>query len=86
MLDTLGTVFVFKSLANDEEISDRKRQNRMLKDLVRKRDKTGSTRTERQLVVVLDVREQRRERRGRWFSVPVLMTLSYANSAVAIPK
>jgi len=36
MLDTLGTVFVFKSLANDEEISDRKRQNRMLKDLVRK--------------------------------------------------
>jgi len=39
MLDTLGTVFVFKSLANDEEISDRKRQNRMLKDLVRKRDK-----------------------------------------------
>ena len=81
----MGTVFVFKSLANDEEISDRKRQNRMLKDLVRKRDKTGSTRTARQLVVVLDVRE-RRERRGRWFSVPVLMTLSYANSAVAIPK
>jgi len=85
MLDTLGTVFVFKSLANNEEISDRKRQNRMLKDLVRKRDKTGSTRTARQLVVVPDVRE-RRERRGRWFSVPVLMTLSYANSAVAIPK
>jgi len=85
MLDTLGTVFVFKSLANDEEISDRKRQNRMLKDLVRKHDKTGSTRTARQLVVVLDVRE-RRERRGRWFFVPVLMTLSYANSAVAIPK
>jgi len=85
MLDTMGTVFVFKSLANDEEISDRKRQNRMLKDLVRKRDKTGSTSTARQLVVVLDVRE-RRERRGRWFSVPVLMTLSYANSAVAIPK
>jgi len=64
----------------------RKGQNRTLKNLVRKLDKTGSTRTERQLVVVPALREQRRERRGRWFSVPVLMTLSYANSAVAIPK